>query len=130
MGAPVLLEPLSTFLPSKGSSVEELNNYIHNNVMENGPGTRAGAVTAAVSLINFLYDGAGVRLPYYWGGQYDYIGVNPNFGGYTKASAHGEVHAGFDCSGFVSWAILNGGYNFSRLTTVGFDSRLALMPVM
>ena len=121
-GTPVLLEPLSTYLPSKGSSVGELNEYIRSSVRENGAGTRAGVVTAAVSLINFL-EAAGARLPYYWGGQYQYIGVNPNFGGYTSASAHGEVHAGFDCSGFVSWAILNGGYNFSRITTVGFDNR-------
>ena len=64
--AQTLYTPLSTYLPSKGTSVEELNQYIYDSVVANGVGTRAGVVAAAVSLINFLYDGAGVKLPYYW----------------------------------------------------------------
>ena len=116
-----LHESLSTFLPSRGSSVDELNAFIKNKVVENGAGTRAGAVTAAVSLINYLYDNGGVKIPYYWNGKYNKIGINPNYGGYTTPSAHGQVYAGFDCSGFVTWSITNGGYNFSSHSTKGFN---------
>ena len=122
-GAQTLYEPLSSFLPKNGLSVEDMNNYIHTSVANNGAGTRAGVVTAAVSIINYLYDNTGYKLPYYWNGKYYHIGINPNFGGYTKPSEHGHVHAGFDCSGFVSWAIINGGYNFSGESTRGFERR-------
>ena len=122
-GTAILYQPLSSFLPSRGSSIAELNAFIHDSVTMNGSGSRAGVVTAAVSLINFLNDVGGVRLPYYWGGNWQDIGVNPNFGGITTPSAHKEIHAGFDCSGFVSWAIYNGGYNLTRLDTRGFESR-------
>ena len=125
--ANVLHESLSTFLPTKGSSVEDLNNFIKNSVEKNGYKTRAGVVTAAVSLINYLYDGAQVRLPYYWGGSYQQIWVNPVFGGkaYKEAiSRNGNVYHynGFDCSGFVSWAIKNGGFDVSRHSTSGFHN--------
>lgn len=123
--ATVLNESLAEFLPAHGSSVEELNSLIKEKVKEEDKqGTREGVVIAAVTLINYLNDGFGVKLPYYWGGKYPYIGINPNFGGYTSASEHGQVHAGFDCSGFVSWAIINGGFNFGNgEATSGFDRR-------
>ena len=121
VGATPLNESLSSALEEHGSSIEELNSFIHDNVEENGAGTRAGVVTAAVSLIDYLYDGMGVKIPYYWNGKHQVIGVPSNLGGLTTPSAHGETHAGFDCSGFVSWAIMNGGYNFSGVSTKGFD---------
>ena len=117
--ASTLYEPLSSYLPKKGGSVEDLNNFIKTNVQNNGVGTRGGVVAAAVSLVNYLYDIGGVKLPYYWNGKYQRIGVNPNFGGYTSSSAHGQSNAGFDCSGFVSWAIKNGGFNFPGSGTGG-----------
>lgn len=125
--ANVLHEPLNTFLPSHGASVEDLNNFISTNVNKNGNHTRAGVVTAAVSLVNYLYDGAKVRLPYYWGGDYQRIGVNPEFGGKAyrvsiSKSGNSYHYNGFDCSGFVSWAIKNGGFDISRHSTSGFHS--------
>ena len=107
-------------------SVSDLNAFIQNSVKNNGAGTRAGVVTAAVSLVNYLYDGYHVRIPYYWGGSYQQIGVNPNFGSPTGSvgDSYGRSfsYSGFDCSGFASWAIRNGGYNISRHTTATFDS--------
>jgi len=117
---------LSDYLKSKGSSIEEMNNFIENNVEDAGKGSREGVVTAAVSLINFLYDNFNVKLPYYWGGQYQYYGADPNFGSNipSTVSVGGNIfyYTSFDCSGFVSWAIKNGGYIFSRQTTYGFDA--------
>lgn len=119
---------LKEYLPTKGTSVDELNSFIKTNVTQNGVGTRAGVVTAAVSLINYLY-AVDAKIPYYWGGQYQYVGANPSFGGYTSSSVSpsGNVYnyTGLDCSGFVSWAIKNGGYNLSRHTTQGFHSEFA-----
>ena len=124
-----LHEKLTTYLSSNGTSIDEMNNFIRSNVESNGVGTREGVVTAAVSLVNYLYDGLGVRIPYYWGGQYQYVGVNPSFGGATSPSTTpgGNVYnyTGLDCSGFASWAIRNGGYNFSRHTTHNFHSEFA-----
>lgn len=117
---------LSTALQRSNSSINVLNSYIRNNVNKNGSGTREGVVTAATSLINYLYDVPHVRIPYYWGGSYQAIGVNPNFGARvaTSVSRNGTAYSysGFDCSGFVSWAIKNGGYNFSRHNTASFAS--------
>ena len=120
-----LLESLASYLAANGSSIEEFNAYIMDNVKENGAGTREGVVTAAVSFVNFLYDGGGVRIPYLWGGHYQKIGVNPYFGATvdTTVDIYGRSfgYSGLDCSGFVSWAIRNGGYNISRHTTATFD---------
>ena len=120
-----LSESLTTVLSHNGSSIGAINSYIRNNVRENGAGTREGVVTAAVSLINYL-DNIGYHIPYYWGGVYQQIGVNPNFGSRTvtttSRSGNSYSYVGLDCSGFVSWAIKNGGYNFGRHTTSSFDS--------
>jgi hypothetical protein len=124
--ADVLNEPISTFLNSKGSSLDDLNNFVHESVTQNGPGTREGVVTAAVSMINYLYDNFNTKLPYYWGGKV-YSGAIPSsFGTYSpsEVSRGGGIsyYKSFDCSGFVSWSIRNGGYNFTEQSTAGFDS--------
>lgn len=116
---------LQNFLANNGTSIEELNAFIDGNVASAGKGTREGVVTAGVSLVNFLYDNFNVRIPYYWGGNYQKYGVDPNFGNLVSQSCskYGSCFSydGFDCSGFVSWAIKNGGYNIDRKTTSGFD---------
>ena len=120
----VLNVSLDEYLKSKGSSAAVAEQSIHDTVLNYGVGTRAGVVTAAVSLVNYLYDNYNVRIPYYWGGQYQYVGINHNFGAATSTSiTPGGSHysnQGLDCSGFVSWAIRNGGYKLSRQTTAGF----------
>jgi len=127
--ASYLKQPITEFLSSKGSSLDDLNTFIHDSVVDQGAGTRAGVVTAAVSMINYLYDNFNVRLPYYWGGSSESIGLPSTFGTYRPSSVSrgGGVnyYRSFDCSGFVSWVIKNGGYNFSRISTSGFDSRFS-----
>lgn len=116
---------LEDYLLSNGSSVENLNSFIYDSVSSNGKGTRAGVVTAAVSLINYLNDNFNVRIPYYWAGEYQRYGVDRNFGNATDASCSNTrcyYYDGFDCSGFVSWAIKNGGYNIDRKNTSEFHS--------
>ena len=112
----ILREPLDEFLDDNGSSLEEFNELIAENVDDAGWGTRAGVVAAAVTLIGELGNNYGVKVPYYWsGGHYD--GVVDGALGYwgstechTYANGQHYNYCGFDCSGFVPWAIKNGGF--------------------
>lgn len=121
-----LNQPINSFLNSKGSSLNDYNNFIKQSVVEAGVGTRAGVVTAAVSMINYLYDNFDAKLPYYWGGASQEVGIPQKFGNQINSmpSVSGKIYkyVSFDCSGFVSWAIRNGGYKFSRQLTSGFDN--------
>ena len=121
-GDTILNERLDKFLESKGSSLEEFNKLIESNVQKNGYGTRAGVVAAAVTLIAELGNKYNVKVPYflsgghhdgvrqgalgYWGSGYEDDGRKCYYTGY------GNVYTvcGLDCSGFVPWAIKNGGF--------------------
>ena len=121
-----LNQPIENFLSSKGSSLEEYNSFIKQNVESAGVGTREGVVTAAVSMINYLYDNFDTKLPYYWGGSSQDIGIPSSFGKNipSSPSENGNIYyyKSFDCSGFTSWAVRNGGYKISRLDVTGFDN--------
>ena len=106
-----LNQKLSDFLAENGSSVEHINGFIRESVEEAGISTREGVVTAAVSLINYLYDNFNTKIAYFWGGKYNNIGVNSLWGA-RDISDHGHLYKGFDCSGFVNWSIKNGGFNY------------------
>lgn len=115
-GHEILHESLDTFLESKGTSLEEFNNLIASNVQEAGSGTRAGVVAAAVTLISELGNNYGVKIPYFWGGGHGHIatGAEASWGSgrcYTYANGQAYTYCGLDCSGFVTWAINNGGFS-------------------
>lgn len=119
-GTEILHQPLDSFLESKGTSLEEFNELIAKNVDNAGYGTRAGVVAAAVTLIGELGNNYGVKVPYYWGGGH-YDGVVDGALGYwgstqchTYANNTSYNYCGLDCSGFVPWAIKNGGFNMSQ----------------
>ena len=116
-GDSILHQPLDTFLQSKGSSLEAFNKLIESNVEKNGYGTRTGVVAAAVTLIGELGDNYGVKVPYFWGGGHGdgvNVGAQSKWGSskcHTYANGQSYNYCGLDCSGFVPWAIKNGGYN-------------------
>ncbi|MDE5888537.1 MAG: hypothetical protein K2H20_00805 [Bacilli bacterium] len=119
-GDEILHQPLDSFLSSKGSSLEEFSALIASNVDNAGYGTRAGVVAAAVTLIAELGNNYDVKIPYYWGGGH-YDGVVDGALGYwgstqchTYANGQSYNYCGFDCSGFVPWAIKNGGFDMSQ----------------
>lgn len=118
--------PLGELLNENGASIEDMNAFIKESVESVGKGTRAGVVAAAVSQINYLYDNFNVNIPYYWGGAYIGYGVYDSLGaitsGSTSTGGKTYIRKGFDCSGFVSWTIKNGGYKFGRYTTRGFHN--------
>lgn len=127
-GHEILHQPLGSFLESKGSSVEEFSALIAANVEKNGYGTRAGVVTAGVTLIAELGNNYGVKVPYYWGGgHYDGVVVGAlDYWGSTKchtyANGQSYDYCGFDCSGFVPWAIKNGGFNMAQMLAGDFQN--------
>ena len=126
-GDEILNQALDVFLESRGSNLEEFNNLIASNVEDSGYGTRAGVVASAVTLIAELGDNYNVKIPYFWGGGHGTIseGAESNWGSgrcFTTANGHAYTLCGLDCSGFVTWAIYNGGYNITPLTTGSFQN--------
>lgn len=119
-GDRIISQSLSTFLSSKGTSVEAFNSLINENVNKSGYGTRAGVVAAAVTLIAELGNQYDVKIPYYWGGgHYDGIAVGSlaywgEHSCHTRANGKIYNQCGLDCSGFVPWAIKNGGFNIGQ----------------
>lgn len=118
----ILQESLSSFLESKGTSLEAFNSIIENNVNNAGFGTRAGVVAAAVTLIAELGNNYGVRIPYFWGGGHVANFIQPfadakwgsgSCSAYDKGGFHYD-RCGLDCSGFVPWAIYNGGFDMKE----------------
>ena len=93
---------LSDFLSSNGTDLNSYNQFIYNKVKEAGYGTKNGAVTAALALFKYL-DQYGYRPRYYFGGKYS---------GYGVPSTLGDEKGSLDCSGFISWALHNGGYKY------------------
>ncbi len=123
----VLNQPLDQFLESNGSSLEEFNELIEKNVDNAGFGTRAGVVAAAVTLIGELGDNYGVKVPYYWGGGHAdgvVVGALAKWGSTNcRTEANGRVYdrCGLDCSGFVPWAIKNGGFGMAQNLASNFQ---------
>lgn len=126
-GHEILHQPLDSFLANKGTSKDEFAALIARNVDKAGYGTRAGVVAAAVTLIAELGNNYGVKIPYYWGGGH-YDGVVDGVLGYwgstqchTYANGQHYNYCGFDCSGFVPWAIKNGGFNIGGMLAGDFQ---------
>ncbi len=98
------------------SELNSLNENIKNNVDAVGYGTGLAPATAATTLIQSLLD-KNIIIPYFWGGGHGTIstGANGNWGSYEYVGAGGHSTSfsrqpsGLDCSGFVSWALYNGG---------------------
>lgn len=110
--------------------INEINQQLHENVNKYPAGSGNRVAAAAITLINGLRN-KGLRLPYFWGGGHGTIadGVPMNLGNPTKVTASGHSTSGtfqpysFDCSGFVSWALYNGGCkDFQALGSASFEA--------
>ena len=82
-----------------------LNSELESYVLEAGKGTLNGVRAAAYWLYVNSNEGGNIDLPYELGGEYPYLGINPNWG-----SKDGSKK-GLDCVGFVRWAFVNGYYD-------------------
>lgn len=79
--------------------IERINTSLKNKIDLVKEGTRAATVEAA----RFLALGLEYKIPYQNGGKYFNVGFNPEW-----------YNDGLDSSGFVSWALLNGGANIDK----------------
>lgn len=126
-GDEILHESLDSFLSSQGTSLEDFNSLIASNVENAGYGTDAGVVAAAVTLIAELGNNYNVRIPYFWGGGHGQMitGADGNWGSnQCQASANGRIYnyCGLDCSGFIAWAIYNGGFKIAARSAGAFQN--------
>ena len=126
-GDEILNQALDVFLESHGSSLEEFNNLIASNVEDSGYGTRAGVVAAAVTLIAELGNNYNVKIPYFWGGGHGQMieGAASNWGSgrcFTSANGQAYTACGLDCSGFITWALYNGGFDIAARSAGSFQN--------
>lgn len=119
-GATIAQSDIGTILTNAGSSIDEMNQYIFSQVEKSGISTRNGVVTAASSLISGIYNKTGYKLPYELlpSGKYSGYGIDPNWG--TNTGRTDYPLNGLDCSGFVSWAIHNGGFAYDVKSAKGW----------
>jgi len=129
-GSAKILKPGETLVSLFGQDyLNTWANSINNDVASAGYGTGGAVAMAAYGLIQGALN-EGIILPYFWGGghtTHPYTGINPGWGSSRLVVADGSKTSGsiqadgLDCSGFVSWALRNGGCsNFTSRTTVGF----------
>lgn len=143
----ILAMSLSDYLSSQGTSTEAYNEYILENVVSTGIGTKDAVAQAGASLVGGLYQIYGVRLPYtlsgqHYGGIYNasganinrsatsFYGVDPEWGSKIYNSSGGNFYYGGskytrygpDCSGFVSWAIHNAGFKVNVMLANDFGN--------
>lgn len=86
-------------------------------LLKNTSGTRNKTIASALFLATTF-----PHLPYFWGGGHDYIynGIDPSWGTSKTVTATGHETTGtkqqysLDCSGYVSWALKNGGYDIDK----------------
>ena len=80
--------------------------FVRESVGDNVSEDRVDVITAAYSLVG--------KVGYFWGGKSTVIGEDLSWGSVEKVSADGSRSSGtlraygLDCSGFVTWAVING----------------------
>ena len=105
---------LEDYLNKQGTSPDELNKLLARSVRAAGLYTGEAAATAATTLTGVLAQKYKIRLPYESAGLHFKIGVRKSWGKYTfNYNTRVDGYAGMDCSGFVSWTLVNAGYNVS-----------------
>lgn len=127
-GGTIINKPIEHYLSAVGTNINNMNQTIYSQVRKAGVGTREGVVAAAVTLINNFYSQTGYLLPYelYPSGKYSGYGMDPSWGTNTGRSDYPSN--GLDCSGFVSWAIHNGGFKYEVKSAKGWGDSSARRP--
>ena len=91
--------------------------FVRESVGDNVSEDRVDVITAAYSLVG--------KVGYFWGGKSTQIGKDSSWGSAAKVSAAGSASSGtvraygLDCSGFVTWSVINGYLNQGMQSSVG-----------
>ena len=84
--------------------------------VESGAGERVYTLREDVVRLALAQQG---RIEYLWGGKYNNLGRSP-FWGFPQQNENGEIFTdGLDCSGFVTWVLLNAAGTVEALPTIG-----------
>lgn len=91
--------------------------FVRQSVGEDVSEDRIAVISAAYSLVG--------KVGYFWGGKSTVIGEDPSWGTVERVLAEGSKSTGtlraygLDCSGFVTWAVINGYQDPSMESVVG-----------
>ena len=91
--------------------------FVRESVGDDVSEERVNVISAAYSLVG--------KVGYFWGGKSAVLGVDPSWGATEMVSAEGSKSTGtlraygLDCSGFVTWAVINGYQNQGMQDVVG-----------
>ena len=134
-------DSLDNLLKRNGSSASELDEKIKMAVEYYGVGTRKAAVAAVITLIGSVAE-TGYQLPYFWGGKWAKIGVNPNWGTRKDAASCNEYYFdtqeeidscknrnkywAMDCSGLVNWTVIQGIQKVKSQQDTNYGKRIKL----
>ena len=97
--------------------VTAANGFVRESVGDDVSEERVNVISAAYSLVG--------KVGYFWGGKSTVIGEDPGWGTSEKVSAEGSKSTGtiraygLDCSGFVTWAVINGYQDKAMQEAVG-----------
>ncbi len=91
--------------------------FVRQSVGDDVSEERVNVISAAYSLVG--------EVGYFWGGKSTTLGMDPNWGQAAAVTAEGSRSSGtvraygLDCSGFVTWSVINGYQNQGMQAAVG-----------
>lgn len=97
--------------------VTAANGFVRESVGDDVSEERVNVISAAYSLVG--------KVGYFWGGKSTVLGEDPSWGSTAQVSATGSKSTGtlraygLDCSGFVTWAVINGYQDQNMQAAVG-----------
>lgn len=97
--------------------VTAAKGFVRESVGDDVSEERVNVITAAYSLVG--------KVGYFWGGKSTVIGEDSRWGSTEQVTAEGSKSTGtlraygLDCSGFVTWAVINGYQDQNMFSAVG-----------
>ncbi|MDD5804576.1 MAG: NlpC/P60 family protein [Clostridia bacterium] len=113
----VLKKYLETDCKLLCATVTAAKGFVRQSVGDEVSEERVNVITAAYSLVG--------KIGYFWGGKSTVIGMDPEWGAVEQVTAEGSQSTGslraygLDCSGFVTWAVINGYKDQAMIAAVG-----------
>ena len=113
----VLKKYLETDCKLLCATVTAAKGFVRQSVGDDVSEERVNVIAAAYSLVG--------KIGYFWGGKSTTIGMDPSWGALTQVTAEGSQSSGsfraygLDCSGFVTWAVINGYKDQAMIAAVG-----------